>query len=69
MPFIEPDVPVMFDVKTVARILSISRSSVYELINSKDLDSLTIGRSRRVSQNQLVDYIMRIEADAKSATS
>lgn len=69
MPFIEADVPVMFDVKTVARILSISRSSVYELINSKDLDSLTIGRSRRVSQNQLVEYIMRIEAEAKSANS
>lgn len=69
MPFIEANVPVMFDVKTVARILSISRSSVYELINSKDLDSLTIGRSRRVSQNQLVEYILRIEAEAKSAVS
>jgi excisionase family DNA binding protein len=69
MPFIEANVPVMFDVKTVARILSISRSSVYELIKSGELGSLRIGRSRRVSQNQLVEYILGIEDEAKSAVS
>jgi excisionase family DNA binding protein len=32
-----------------ADVLSISRSRVYELLYAKQLDSMTIGRSRRVA--------------------
>ena len=61
MPMIEANVPVMFDMKTVAKILSVSRSTVYQLLKTKELDSVRVGRVRRVSQNQLVEYIMRLE--------
>jgi excisionase family DNA binding protein len=61
MPMIEKEVPVMFDMRTVAKILSVSRSTVYELLRTKQLDAVRIGRSRRVSQNQLVRYINRLE--------
>lgn len=54
------DIPVMFDMKTVAKILSVSRSTVYELLRTKQLEAVRIGRSRRVSQNQLTSYINRI---------
>jgi excisionase family DNA binding protein len=61
MPMIEANVPVMFDMKTVAKILSVSRSTVYQLLKTKELDSVKVGRVRRVSQNQLVGYIMKLE--------
>lgn len=61
MPMIEANVPVMFDMKTVAKILSVSRSTVYQLLKTKELDAVRIGRVRRVSQNQLVEYIMKLE--------
>jgi excisionase family DNA binding protein len=61
MPMIEANVPVMFDMKTVAKILSVSRSTVYQLLRAKELDSVRVGRVRRVSQNQLVEYIMKLE--------
>ena len=61
MPMIEANVPVMFDMKTVAKILSVSRSTVYQLLKTKELDSVRVGRVRRVSQNQLVEYIMKLE--------
>ena len=37
--------------------LSISRTKVYELINSGALESITIGRSRRVSVAQLQRFL------------
>ena len=54
------DLPVMFDMKTVAKILSVSRSTVYELLRTEQLDAVRLGRARRVSQNQLASYINRI---------
>jgi excisionase family DNA binding protein len=61
MPMIEANVPVMFDMKTVAKILSVSRSTVYQLLKSGELKAVRVGRVRRVSQNQLVEYIMKLE--------
>jgi excisionase family DNA binding protein len=58
---IEANVPVMFDIKTVAKILSVSRSTVYQLLKSGELKAVRVGRVRRVSQNQLVEYIMKLE--------
>jgi excisionase family DNA binding protein len=51
----------MFDMKTVAKILSVSRSTVYELLRTEQLDAVRIGRARRVSQNQLNSFINRLE--------
>jgi excisionase family DNA binding protein len=61
MPMIEANVPMMFDMKTVAKILSVSRSTVYQLLKSGELKAVRVGRVRRVSQNQLVEYIMKLE--------
>ena len=61
MPMIEANVPVMFDMKTVAKILSVSRSTVYQLLKTGELKAVRVGRVRRVSQNQLVEFIMKLE--------
>jgi len=62
---LEKGVPIMFNPRDVAKILSISRSQVYVLIRSGELSSLSIRGSRRVSQNQMLDYIKRLEENEK----
>jgi excisionase family DNA binding protein len=42
----------LLTVREAADVLSVSRSRVYELIYAEQLDSVKIGRSRRVSQRR-----------------
>ena len=51
------EIPFLFDVKAVGKILSISRSAVYELIRKGELDTVRIGRSRRVTREQLDNFV------------
>ena len=51
----------MFNPKDAAKILSISRSQVYVLLKAGDLESVQIGRSRRISQDQLIRFINKLE--------
>lgn len=44
-----------------ARLLSIDRSTVYEMLARGDLPSIKIGRRRLVSRQALIDYITRSE--------
>ena len=39
----------LFTVRETAEILGVSRNRVYELINSEQLASVKLGRSRRIS--------------------
>ncbi|BBC35734.1 Excisionase [Streptomyces graminofaciens] len=39
--------------------LKISRSALYDLIRTRNLASLTIGRARRIPSHALDDYIQR----------
>jgi excisionase family DNA binding protein len=48
-----------------ARHLGISRAKLYQLITSGELESITIGRSRRVPLDALADYISKRRAIAK----
>jgi excisionase family DNA binding protein len=43
--------------KQVAQVLGISRSQVYVLLKSGELESVHIGRSRRISKEQVIDYV------------
>lgn len=58
---IEKDVPITFTVEDAAKILAVSRSQVYVLIKTGEIDSVKIRGSRRITENQLVRYIKRIE--------
>ena len=57
-----PELTLLLTVPQVAKILNISRSTVYTLFDSGDLESVLVGSSRRVSENQLADYLRRIHA-------
>jgi excisionase family DNA binding protein len=58
---IEKDVPATFTVEDAAKILAVSRSQVYVLIKTGEIESVKIRGSRRITENQLVRYIKRIE--------
>jgi excisionase family DNA binding protein len=62
------NIPLLFTVKQVAKILNISRSTVYTLFDTGQLGSVLVGSaSRRVSENQLADYLRRIHAQKTEA--
>jgi excisionase family DNA binding protein len=54
---------IAFTIEEAAELLSLSRAQVYRLIEVGELGSLKIGKARRVSAGQLVEFIRRVEAD------
>ncbi len=54
--------PVLFTPIDVAKILNVSRSQIYLLLKEGSLGSVKIGRSRRISENQLRNFIHFVEA-------
>jgi excisionase family DNA binding protein len=54
-------IPFLFDIPSTAKILSISRTAVYKLIRDGELQTVRVGRARRISRKQLDDYISRLE--------
>jgi len=50
-------VPMLYTPQEVAEIMSISRSQVYNLMNSKQLESVHIGRSRRITMDQIHEFV------------
>jgi excisionase family DNA binding protein len=49
--------PMLFNAVQVAQIMGVSKSQVYNLMNSGRLASVSIGRSRRVTNNQMNEFI------------
>ena len=47
----------LYTVEQAAKVLAISRSSLYRLITSKEIVTIGIGRSRRVSHQALEGFI------------
>lgn len=50
-----------YTVKEAAAKLSLSRSMVYGLILSGKIGSIKVGRARRITANQLAQYVAREE--------
>ncbi|PPK65771.1 helix-turn-helix domain-containing protein [Actinokineospora auranticolor] len=55
----------LYKVEEAAQLLSISRSATYELIRAGELNTVTIGRSRRVPATAISDYIGRLLSGAE----
>lgn len=58
---IEKGVPMTFSVKETAEIIGCSRSQVYVLMNTKQLENTKILGSRRITESQLVRFLKRLE--------
>ena len=53
--------PILFSTEEVARLLGIGKCRVYDLIRTRDLASVKVGASRRISARALHDYVARLE--------
>jgi excisionase family DNA binding protein len=55
--------PILFTTDEVARLLGVGRSRVYDLIRQRELRSVRVGASRRVSARALCEYVANLELD------
>jgi excisionase family DNA binding protein len=59
----------LYTIKEAAASLSLSRAQLYRLIDTCELESVKIGRSRRISRTQLEAYVQRLELAAQRSTA
>jgi excisionase family DNA binding protein len=52
-----------YTVEQVAKMLHIGRDKVYILLRTGQLRSIKIGKSRRITKEQLAEFIATLEAD------
>jgi excisionase family DNA binding protein len=56
--------PLLFDAGEAARLLSMSKSAVYELMASGELRSVKVGHRRRVSARALAEFVAALELES-----
>lgn len=56
--------PLLFTPEEVSGLLRISRHRVFDLIREKQLRSVKVGASRRISARALADYVAGLELEA-----
>ncbi|MCH8346694.1 MAG: helix-turn-helix domain-containing protein [Chloroflexi bacterium] len=55
--------PLLLTVPEAARRLSLARSTLYELVLTRQIESVKIGRSRRIPLDALVAYVDRLRRE------
>jgi excisionase family DNA binding protein len=53
-----------YTVEQVAKMLNISRDKVYYLLRTRQLRSIKIGKSRRITDQHLADFVASLEDSA-----
>jgi excisionase family DNA binding protein len=56
-----PMPPLLLRPTAAARLLDISRSKLYDLINAGEINTVTIGSSRRIIYDDLLAYVQRLQ--------
>lgn len=60
-----PETPALVhEILEAAHILRCGRSTIYELMNAGELQSIKIGRRRLVTHSSIVDYVDRLAGAA-----
>ena len=49
--------PLLLTVERAAELLSISRAALYPMVISGEIESITIGRSRRITRDAVLRFI------------
>ena len=57
----------LFTIEEAAEVLSVSRSTVYDLVRMRLLDTVLIGRSRRVPASALQVLVDRLRESERAA--
>ena len=53
------DLPLTLSVRELMPILSVGRNTAYELVPSKQIYSVKVGRQLRIPKQSLIDYLKR----------
>ena len=53
--------PILFTTEEVARLLGIGKCRVYDLIRQRELRSVKVGASRRISAKAVRDYVEQLD--------
>ena len=56
--------PILFTPEEVGRLLGIAKCRVFDLIRQRELASVKVGASRRISARALHDYVSRLELES-----
>jgi excisionase family DNA binding protein len=59
------DTPLLYTLPEAAALLRISRTKLYELLTANEIESVHIGRSRKIPATALHDYIDRLRTEEK----
>jgi excisionase family DNA binding protein len=59
------DEPLLYTIPEAATALRISRTKLYELLDSGDVESVYIGRSRKIPAEALRIYVSRLRAQMR----
>jgi len=62
----ETRLPILYTVEEVADILHIGRSTVFTLIKQGKLESIRLGRSRRVPIDAMQEYVNDLLSESRS---
>lgn len=59
---------VLLTIEEAAERLRIGRTSMYRLVSTGAIETVTVGRLRRVPAECLAEYVARLRQDARSMT-
>jgi len=62
----ETPLPLLLTPEQAAERLGVRRTKIYELIRAGDLESVKVGRLRRVPADALTDYVESLRKEKKS---
>jgi excisionase family DNA binding protein len=63
------DLPLLLDAAEAAKLLSLSRTKVFDLAHSGEIPSIRIGRAMRIPRDQLVAWIEQRTTEASHVAS
>lgn len=55
----------LLDVDEARELLGVGRSTLYELLATGSIESVKIGRARRVPVDAIQDYVARLRSEAR----
>jgi excisionase family DNA binding protein len=59
---------VLLTVEEAAKRLRIGRTSMYRLLSTGEIETVTVGRLRRIPPECLAEYVAKLRHDARSMT-
>ncbi|MFG1349676.1 helix-turn-helix domain-containing protein [Xanthobacter autotrophicus] len=59
--------PLLVSLPDAAKALGVGRSTIYELMRAKKLESVAVGRRRMIPEVAIRDYVDRLRASQKAA--